>query len=789
MHASPCRRGVVDICSLLCWAVACHGVAAAGPGPSLRVGIIGLDTSHAPAFAKELNNPQADADLADCRVVAAYPQGSPDIESSVVRVPEYTRQLQALGVEIVDSIDGLLQRVDVILLETNDGRPHLEQVLPVLKAKKRVFIDKPLAGTLVDCLAIEEAAKIFQTPIFSSSSLRFAPSTIEVRGGKFGSIVGADAYSPCTLEPTHPDLFWYGVHGVETLFTALGSGCQSVVRVSAPDTDVVVGQWSGGQIGIFRGTRSGGGGYGGTAFTAQGVTPLGGYQGYRPLVVEIVKFFRTGQSPVDLGETIEIYAFMEAADESKRQGGTRVSLASVLARARSQVPARLSAMGVPVAAAPAPPAAQLQVASFAVDVTPPIGSPLCDGLVPAASHIDDPLSARGIILLPTEQAPIVLVAVDWVGIGNEGHDAWRKAIAASAGTAIDRVSVHALHQHDAPGCDFAADRIAAEVGLAGKEFDVAFATRAIGRVADEVRAAMQRAESVSHVGYGQAIVEQVASNRRLLGADGKVEHVRFTACRDPELRARPEGTIDPQAKVVAFFQDERPVATLSYYATHPQSYYGQGHVSADFVGMARSLCEQHVKLSIPQVHFNGAGGNIGAGKYNDGSPENRPVLAERLARGFVSAYRQAAAQRVPLDSHPLRWETRDVRLPLAEWFDEKSARQTMADKRLPDLERVRAARNLAWAQRIDRPITIGRLRIGPVDLLHLPGEAFVEYQLAAQQLRPRSLVCTAAYGDYGPGYIGLAHSYTEGGYETGPVSRVSPRAEQVLMQAISELMQ
>ncbi len=311
---------------------------------TLRIGIIGLDTSHVGAFTKVLNDPKADSDVAGCRVVAAYPKGSPDIESSVVRVPKYTEDMKARGVKIVDSIEELIGQVDAVLLETNDGRPHLEQVLPVLKAGNPVFIDKPIAGSLEDAIAIFEASKHYKTPVFSSSSLRYAEHVEEIRGGKIGDVLGAHAFSPCHLEKTHPDLFWYGIHGVELLYSVMGEGCQTVVRSSSADFDVVTGTWSNGRMGVFRGIRKGKSGYGGTAFGAKGTHAVGPYGGYRPLVVEIVKFFRTGKSPVPNAETLEIYTFMEAADESKRQGGSPVSMQTTLATAQAQATAKLKSL-------------------------------------------------------------------------------------------------------------------------------------------------------------------------------------------------------------------------------------------------------------------------------------------------------------------------------------------------------------------------------------------------------------------------------------------------------------
>jgi hypothetical protein len=318
---------------------ACSPTAVAADPPEIKVGIIGLDTSHAIAFTKELNNPAAKEDIARCRVVAAYPQGSPDIASSTERVPGYTAEIKKLGVEIVDSIDELLARVDCVLLETNDGRPHLAQALPVFRAGKPVFIDKPLAGSLPDCLALFAAAEKHHCPMFCSSSLRYGQATQVARAGQFGKITRCETTSPASLEKTHPDLYWYGVHGCEALFAVLGPGCETVTRGKTADGMIeVTGRWSGGRTGIYREAK----GYGGKAQTEQGEKDIGQYEGYRPLVVEIVKFFRTKTPPIAAAETIELYAFMEAADESKRQGGLEVKLADVLAAAKPLAEKRLA---------------------------------------------------------------------------------------------------------------------------------------------------------------------------------------------------------------------------------------------------------------------------------------------------------------------------------------------------------------------------------------------------------------------------------------------------------------
>ncbi|MCE6988277.1 Gfo/Idh/MocA family protein [Dyadobacter sp. CY323] len=305
----------------------------AKPADGKRVGIIGLDTSHSIAFTKALNAASPDPVFDGYRVAAAYPYGSKDIETSAKRIPGYIEEVKKLGVEIAGSIKELLDKSDVILLETNDGRLHLEQALQVLKAGKRMFIDKPVAASLSDAIAIYEAAKKYNIPIFTASSLRYIKG---LEGVDKKKVLGADTYSPAVLEKTHPDFFWYGIHGVETLFTVMGTGCKAVTRVNTPNTDIVVGIWGDGRTGTFRGTRTGKHDYGGTVFTEDGNKTLGPYGGYEPLLVDIIKYFKTGEVPVTPEETIEIFAFMEAADESKRQGGKSVTLESVLAKAKKK---------------------------------------------------------------------------------------------------------------------------------------------------------------------------------------------------------------------------------------------------------------------------------------------------------------------------------------------------------------------------------------------------------------------------------------------------------------------
>ena len=426
----------------------------------------------------------------------------------------------------------------------------------------------------------------------------------------------------------------------------------------------------------------------------------------------------------------------------------------------------------------------LRVATFDRDVTPPIGSHLAYD--PVTNKGDLNLRARGVVLLGAG-GPIVLCAVDWIGIANEGHDAFRSALARAAGTSPDRVSVHTLHQHDAPDCDFLAERILKEAGMDARQYEGSFQRQAIASLAEAVREALPRAQAVTHLGLGEARVEKVASNRRVPGPDGKVRGVRYTACTDADLRAAPEGTIDPMVSLVSFWNGDNPVAVLSYYATHPQSYYRTGIPNPDFPGIARFLRQLAVPSAL-HVHFNGAGGNIGAGKYNDGSPTNRLALAERLADGMRRAWEKT--QREPLTPGDVHWTVESVALPPSKHLSVETLEAELKD-RDPRLATQGDASRLAWLRRCQagHRLDVACLQLGRARLLHLPGELFVEYQLAAKAQRPDRFVAMAAYGDYAPWYIGTAVAYEQGGYETEPrSSNVAPEVEGVLMGAIRKLL-
>lgn len=308
---------VAAICSLATLSATCGG----------RIGIIGLDTSHAIAFTKMLNdtvNPRAE--FAGFSIVAAYPHGSRTIKSSYERIPKYVETVKSYGVEIVDSIDELLKKVDFVLLETNDGTMHLEQAAQVFRSGKPMFIDKPVAACLRDAIAIFELSKKYNVPIYTSSSLRYTVETQEIQAGKFGPVIGADSYGPAEGEPSHNDFSWYGIHAVEALFTVMGTGCQSVTRSTVPGTSVVVGVWDDGRIGTFRGNITSKYVFGGTVFTKKGAHQMGSAIPYDALLKQIVTFFNTGVSPVSPKETLEIFTFMEASNLSRERGGVPVTM-------------------------------------------------------------------------------------------------------------------------------------------------------------------------------------------------------------------------------------------------------------------------------------------------------------------------------------------------------------------------------------------------------------------------------------------------------------------------------
>lgn len=430
-------------------------------------------------------------------------------------------------------------------------------------------------------------------------------------------------------------------------------------------------------------------------------------------------------------------------------------------------------------------AADLQLAKFDIDVTPPVGFMMAYDRVIRVEELG--LRCRGVVILGAGK-PIVLCAVDWIGIGNEGHDVFRDRLARAAGTTRERVAVHTLHQHDAPRCDFSAERFLHDVGISDLgSHDGSFAREVLNRLDIAVTQAMKTPTELTHIGFGRAAVSKVASNRRILGEDGQVRATRYTTCRDPALRAEPEGVIDPDLDSVIFYRQKTPIAVLTYYACHPQSYYRTGIPSPDFPGIARFMRGQD-QPDVLHVHFNGAGGNIGAGKYNDGAKENRLILASRMADAMKRAFDQANV--FPVSSDNVGWTVEPVAIPPAKHLDADALRENLSNWN--PTQYWGSPDELAWLLRCrsGHKIDLACLKIGDIRVLHMPGELFVEYQLAAKAMRKDLQVTMAAYGDYGPGYIGTEIGYSQGGYETSQrASNVDKSVEGVLMNGMRVLLE
>lgn len=444
----------------------------------------------------------------------------------------------------------------------------------------------------------------------------------------------------------------------------------------------------------------------------------------------------------------------------------------------------LAALGTGLNVSLAAEDSKLEISTFTVDATPPIGHPCCGGWILPVQVVDDKQLALGIVLRGAG-APVVIVAVDWTGILNDSYLQLQKAVAEAVGTSRERVVVQCVHPHNAPFADGGAQKLlAAAPGSAPHTLDLEFFDKFTANVAAAAKASLDRAQPLTHIGHGQAKVEQVAANRRIKGPDGKLLSMRGSACKDEKLRAAPEGLIDPYLKTVSFWNGDRAVAALHYYACHPMSYYGDGHATPDFCGLAR----EKRRADDPQVmhiYFDGCGGNIAAGKYNDGTPEMRPILRDRIYTAMVAAWKDTTKE--PVSKY--EWRVEPVHLPPRAdmGYRAEESKQTLANEKTGAAYRGRAAMMLSWLSREQRPIDITCLDLGPVQIVHLPGEPFIEYQLHAQQQKPGSFVCVAGYGDGGTWYIPTAAAYPEGGYEVS-VAFVAPDSEAILHKAMGKVL-
>jgi len=425
----------------------------------------------------------------------------------------------------------------------------------------------------------------------------------------------------------------------------------------------------------------------------------------------------------------------------------------------------------------------LRLASFRFDVTPPDGHPLCGGWIQPAVGVDDPLEAIGLLLVGAGR-PIVLCAVDWTGLLNDAHRRWRETLAQAADTTPDRVAVQCVHQHNAPFVCLEAERIVSAQGDLPHVVFTDFFEQCLARGAAAVATARKHLRPLTHLATGQARVEKVASNRRILGPDGRVTDWRGSSSNNPRHWELPEGLIDPWLKTVAFYDGRTRIAACHYYACHPMSYYGDGRVSSDFAGLARKR-RQAEEPRCAHLYFNGCGGNIAAGKYNNGSPEARRELTERLYAGLAASEQDLRPQRL----EQVAWQTCDVLLTPRATFTEADLLAQVRNPANALANRIRPAMKLSFLRRSQRrePITLSALHLNRTTLLHLPAECFVEYQLRAQALAPDRFVATAAYGDGGPWYIPTEEAYPQGGYEV-TVAFSEPTTDALLTRAMRQLL-
>ena len=423
-----------------------------------------------------------------------------------------------------------------------------------------------------------------------------------------------------------------------------------------------------------------------------------------------------------------------------------------------------------------------QISTFESDVTPPVGHPLCAGWYPPAASIRDPLSVLGVVLVPDGEPPIVLCALDWAELSNRDYLQWREDLATAVDTSVDRVAIHCTHAHDTPWPDRDAQNLLDEYGHPNVIMEGNWAERVRAQAAEVASESTKSFQPLTDISIGEAYVDRIASNRRVLGDDGKVRGVRWTATRDPELRTEPEGLIDPMLKSIGFWHGEKRIACLHYYAVHPTAMDGTGEVTPEFVGLARNRRIEE-DPGVAHIYFTGCAGNITAGKYNDGIADNRKLFTQRIHQAMLAA--EAASTRRSLVR--MHWKVEHVYLPPREDMNEPDLRAILGEKKTNVKTKSKTAIMLAYLHRQNIPIPITCLHINnEVGIMHLPGETFIEYQIQAQESRPDAFIAVAGYGDLGTGYITLERSFEEGGYE--PVDAfVSGKSEAIMRAAIASV--
>ena len=427
-------------------------------------------------------------------------------------------------------------------------------------------------------------------------------------------------------------------------------------------------------------------------------------------------------------------------------------------------------------------ASSLHLTTFRFDVTPPERHSLCGGWIKPVIGVDDPLEAIGYVLLGIGK-PIVVCAVDWTGLANSAHIQWRKALADAANTTIDRVAVQCVHQHNAPFACMDAQTIVQEQGDLPDIVNPEFFARCLKNAGDAVTKSLKKTTPVTHVAHGEARVEKVAANRRIIGLNGKLISQRGSSSRKPEHHRFPEGLIDPMLKTVAFYNGNKKLIASHFYACHPMSYYGDGRVSADFCGLARRRMQKQEPDCL-HLYFNGCGGNIGAGKYNNGSKEARVELTQRMFDGITTSNDMLNPELI----RSFAWKTEDILPPLDPRFNEEQLLMGIRNKANRVVARNRPSYTVAFIRRVKEgiPITLSSLHVNDMSILHLPAESFIEYQLRAQAIAPNRFVACAAYGDGGPWYIPVEEAYPQGGYAVG-VAWCSPQMDPLMSNGIQTL--
>ncbi len=426
----------------------------------------------------------------------------------------------------------------------------------------------------------------------------------------------------------------------------------------------------------------------------------------------------------------------------------------------------------------------LKLSSFTVDVTPPKGHSLCGGWITPVLDVTDSLQAHGIVLQGAGK-PMVMVALDWTALSNGGHLLWRERIASAVDTTPERVAIHCVHQHNAPFACLEAQAIVDAQGDLPHIVMEDYFHDCSQRTAKAARLSMSNAQPVTHIGKGEAKVEKVASNRRIYrDENGVIKAMRGSSCKDPKLRAMTEGTIDPMLKTISFFNQNQRVAAIHYYATHPMSFYGDGLVSSDFVGIARKQLQQEQK-DCHHIYFTGAAGNVSAGKYNDGSKPVRAVLAQRILQGMKASLENTSVSPI----RTVSWSNVAILPEVRSTFNKEELNKIISNKDGSVVSRNRPSYMLAWLNRVERkqPIILSSLGINDIATLHLPAESFIEYQLRAQKLAPAKFVATAAYGDGGPWYLPVKEEYPAKGYEVR-VAFCEPSVDDVMTTGIKQLL-